>query len=105
MSLHPSALPISCPHGTTTCGRPADPRCPHLCPHHGWNQGKLDIVDEISTPDLIAHSAAQPDQHGIAEIKRYVTDVRTPFPVIHFTINELNAQGDTVVASTTFTGT
>lgn len=70
-----------------------------------WNQGKLDVADEISTPNLIGHNSGQPDQHGTTEYKQYVADIRTAFPDIHFTINELIVQGDSAAAGLTVTGT
>jgi steroid delta-isomerase-like uncharacterized protein len=70
-----------------------------------WNQGKLNVVDEINAPDFIGHNEGRPDDHGLAEFKRFVADTRTAFPDLHFTINELIVQGDSVAAGTTVTGT
>lgn len=70
-----------------------------------WNQGKLSVADEITTPDLIAHNEGRPDEHGVAEFKRFVADARTAFPDVHFTIDEMIAQGDSVAARATVTGT
>lgn len=70
-----------------------------------WNQGKLSVIDEVNAPDLISHNTGRPDDIGVAAFKKFVTDARTAFPDVHFTIDELIAQGDTFAVRATITGT
>lgn len=69
-----------------------------------YNQGNLDVVEELASPDFVAHSPTE-DVHGTAGVKQFVTDLRTAFPDLHTTIEDLIAEGDRVVARFTATGT
>ncbi|MCK6580545.1 MAG: ester cyclase [Anaerolineae bacterium] len=77
------------------------------------NQGRLDVIDEIYADTYILDAPVQTD--GSAQVhgqtlgrdglKRRVTLFRTAFPDIHFTINDMVAEGDRVVVQYTFAGT
>jgi steroid delta-isomerase-like uncharacterized protein len=69
-----------------------------------YNQGKLDVVDEVVSQDFVFH-ATSGDMHGPAEVKQYVTMLRTAFPDLRFTIDDQIASGDQVVTRWTATGT
>ena len=71
-----------------------------------WNQGKLDVVDEILATDFVLHDPVMPeDIHGPEGFKQFVTMYRTAFPDIHFTIEDQIAAGDKVVTRWSGTGT
>jgi len=70
-----------------------------------WNQGKLDVIDEIFATDYVNHRAGGPDIHGPEGYKQFFTMFRTAFPDIKFTIEDQIAEGDKVVTHVTFTGT
>jgi len=70
-----------------------------------WNQGKLDVIDEIFAADFVYHIAGSPDIHGPDGEKQFVTMHRTAFPDIKFTVEDWIAEGDKVVTRWTFTGT
>lgn len=69
-----------------------------------WNSGDLGAADEIITPALSFRGPAGAIE-GLEAFKRYVAGVRTVFPDIHFTTEDLIAEGDKVVAHWTMTGT
>ena len=69
-----------------------------------YNQGNLDVVEELASRDFVAHSPTE-DVHGTDGVKQFVTDLRTAFPDLHTTIEDLIAEGDRVVARFTATGT
>ena len=70
----------------------------------GFNRGRLSIVDEIFQPDFVDRST--PDQPpGIQGVKDYIAMVRTGFPDIAVTIEDLVAAEDRVVVRTTWRGT
>src|SRR5713226_3502138 len=77
------------------------------------NDGKLDVIDDIYTDDYVLDAPVQTEgsaqahgqTHGRDGLKRRVTLFRSAFPDIHFTIDNMIAEGDEVVAQYTFTGT
>ena len=70
----------------------------------GFNRGRLSIVVEIFQPDFVDRST--PDQPpGIQGVKDYIAMVRTGFPDIVVTIEDLVAAEDKVVVRTTWRGT
>jgi predicted ester cyclase len=70
-----------------------------------WNQGSLDLADELYAQDVVDHDPSTPDMVGIPAFKQFVELYRTAFPDLHFTISELIAKGDTVIVSFTASGT
>jgi predicted ester cyclase len=72
--------------------------------NEGFNDGKLAVVDELFHPDFVDRST--PDQlPGREGVKDYISMVRTGFPDIFITIEDLIAEGDKVVVRTTWRGT
>ena len=73
----------------------------------GWNAGNLDVVSELYTPDFSAASMEEgiPDLQGPDSVKAMVRRLRTAFPDVHFRIDHLVAEGDTVVGAFTIAGT
>ena len=77
------------------------------------NQGQLEVVDEIYTSDYVLDAPIRSDgssqarglTQGREQLKQRVTMFRTAFPDIHFTMNEIVGEGDTVVVCYTFRGT
>jgi predicted SnoaL-like aldol condensation-catalyzing enzyme len=68
------------------------------------NQGKLEMVDALFAADFVDRST--PDQPpGPAGVKAYISLVRTSFPDLHVSIDDLIAEGDKVVIRTTWRGT
>ena len=77
------------------------------------NQGMLPVVDEIYSDGYTLDAPVSSDgesrrrslTQGREQLKQRVTLFRTAFPDIHFTVNEIIAEGDSVVVSYTYRGT
>jgi steroid delta-isomerase-like uncharacterized protein len=69
-----------------------------------WNEGKLDVVDEICAPDYVG-VGTYGDEHGPESVKSGILTRRQAFPDTHVTIEDIIASGDKVVARLTFRGT
>lgn len=69
------------------------------------NQGKLDVIDELMSPDFLFTIPTHPDPyHGPDGFKNLVTMLRGAFPDVHLTVEHLLAEGDTVVGHWTGSG-
>ena len=67
------------------------------------NQGKLELVDELFNSDFVDHST--PEQAtGPTGVKDFFSSVRSSFPDIHVTIDDMIAEGSKVVVRTTWYG-
>ena len=76
----------------------------------GFNEGNLDLVDAITSPELVEHQAFGPDHAAGAEgVRDVIASLRKAFDGFHLTIEDLVVSGDTVwlrmVATGTHTGT
>ncbi len=70
------------------------------------NKGNLDVVDEIFASDYVRHDpSALLGDVGREEYKQVFTNLRRAFPDAHWTMEDLFADGDTVIGRWTFTGT
>jgi steroid delta-isomerase-like uncharacterized protein len=65
------------------------------------NIGRLDLVPELVSPDYVG---SQGDR-GAEGFRQVIAALRAGVPDIHFTIEDMFASGDRVVARTTWTGT
>ena len=73
-----------------------------------FNQGNLATADELVAPDLRDTSPGIPPgvpTTGPDTLKSIVSQLRSAFPDLQVTIDEMVAEGDMVVARTTVTGT
>jgi predicted SnoaL-like aldol condensation-catalyzing enzyme len=69
-----------------------------------FNEGNLDVADEIVAPNHVAHDPALPDiLSGPEGQKRVVSLYRGAFPDAHITVEHQIAEGNEVV--TRWTGT
>ena len=70
----------------------------------GFHSGKLAVVDEIFHPNFVDRST--PEQPpGTEGVKNYISMVRTGFPDISITIEDLVAEEERVLVRTTWRGT
>ncbi len=69
----------------------------------GWNKGNLEAIDELFSPDFVEHQA------GIATgrdgVKGSIRILRTSFPDLHLTFEDVIAEGDMVWARISARGT
>ena len=71
-----------------------------------FNQGNLALVDELVAPDFLNHEVPPGmNNRGPDSTRQVVTMLRTAFPDLHFTIEDLVAEGDTVAGRVTMSGT
>jgi len=70
-----------------------------------WNQGNLDVADEIFEPNYVSQGLADGLPPGIEGYKQFVSMYRSAFPDTHFTGQDQIAERDKVVTRWTTRGT
>src|SRR5688572_9351626 len=70
-----------------------------------WNTKSLDAVEDLVAPDYLRHDPNAPEIRGAAAEAQFVDMVLTAFPDMHITIDQMIAEGDTVVGRFTFRAT
>ena len=71
-----------------------------------FNQGKLDVIDELCSPDIVSHDPAEPDDmHGTEVLKERVHRYRTAMPDMHVTFEDVFATEDRCATRWTVRGT
>jgi steroid delta-isomerase-like uncharacterized protein len=70
-----------------------------------WNQGNLTVIDELFAPSYVRYDPAAPEAKGLAGFKQLVVMLRTAFPDLHFTVEEVIAEGDKVMSRALLRGT
>jgi steroid delta-isomerase-like uncharacterized protein len=68
------------------------------------NKGNLAVADEILASNYVYHFPTH-DIEGPEGFKEFINMMRTAFPDLHVTIEDLIAEGDTVAARFTMRGT
>ncbi len=68
-----------------------------------WNKGNLTVADEIYATNFVQRSPTNP--RDLEAYRQYVSTTRTAFPDLYFTIEDMIAEGNKVVARFTVTGT
>lgn len=64
-----------------------------------WNKGSLPVADELIAPTYTHHDASTPDVgRGPESEEKRVTLYRTAFPDLRLTVEDMIADGETVVA-------
>ena len=64
-----------------------------------WNKGNLPVADELIAPTYTHHDASTPDLgRGPESEKKRVTLYRTAFSDLRLTVEDMIAEGETVVA-------
>jgi predicted ester cyclase len=72
------------------------------------NKGKaaaLAVIDELYATDIVYHSSTGRDIRGIKDYKQHISEFYSTFPDLHFTIEDMVAEGDKVAVRLTGTGT
>ena len=72
--------------------------------YDAYNQRNLAVFYELFTPDFVLHNASMTIQ-GLEAYKRFVSMYLTAFPDARISLEDLIAEGDTVVTRQTFRGT
>lgn len=70
-----------------------------------WNQGKIDVLDEIISPDYINHSPGMPNPtRGPEGLKPIVSAIRKAFPDLKYVIENMVISDHQVAVHTTMYG-
>ena len=69
------------------------------------NGGNLEVAEDLVAPEFLNHEAPPGRDRGPESMRGLATMLRTAFPDLHFTIEELVAEGDTVAGRLTMSGT
>ena len=69
-----------------------------------YNQGDIAFLDELTTPGFVSHDRGNPtsDREGV---KQVVIAIKTAFPDVVFTADDVIGEGDRVAARFTMRGT
>jgi steroid delta-isomerase-like uncharacterized protein len=70
-----------------------------------FNKGNLAVADELVAPDFLNFDALPGRDRGPESMRSMVMMLRAAFPDLHFTVEELVAEGDTVMGRVTLSGT
>lgn len=71
-----------------------------------FNKGNMGTIDEFLAPNFVEREVLPPGTpSGREGVKLLTTMFRTAFPDFHVSIDDLIAEGDKIVARTTWTGT
>lgn len=72
----------------------------------GFNNGNMDVVNAITSPELVEHQNYGPKHAAGAEgVRAVVTSLRRAFPDFHLAIEDLAVNGDAVWLRMVATGT
>lgn len=71
----------------------------------GWNKQNLALIDELYTPDFYQHEPGPETATDRESLKTFVAGYLAVFPDLHFTIEDLVAEGDRVTWRFAATGT
>jgi predicted SnoaL-like aldol condensation-catalyzing enzyme len=71
-----------------------------------WNQGRLEVLDEIMAPDYLNHSPSTPNPRpGPQDLKPIVRAMRDGIPDLHYQILDMVVAPDKVAVHVRVTGT
>ena len=71
-----------------------------------WEEGNIDLVDELLAPDYTNHSPGTPDQPtGPEGVKGVVAMFRSAIPDLRVVVEDMIAEGDKVAVRYTLEGT
>lgn len=69
------------------------------------NTGNLDAADRLIAADVIEHEEFPGTAPGLEGVKQIIAMFRAAFPDLHFTVEDMIAEGDKVVSRVTMRGT
>ena len=73
--------------------------------YEGINKGDLATVDALVANNFVNHDPSNSEVRNSEDYKHWLTKLCTAFPDVHFTVEDLIAEGDKVVSRFTFRGT
>jgi steroid delta-isomerase-like uncharacterized protein len=69
-----------------------------------WNQGKFELAQELIARDYVEHMPRD-KTHGPEGVKQFLSEQRSGFPDLHYTVEDQVAEGDKVVTRWVARGT
>jgi predicted ester cyclase len=72
------------------------------CFEEVWNKGNYSLIPEFISPDYIYTNGGD---KGLEGFEQFVKNARTTFPDLHYTVDEMIGEGDTLAVRLTRTGT
>lgn len=69
------------------------------------NKGNLALIEQLFAATFVDHDSSMPEAKGPSGVKQLVAMVRASFPDLHFTIEDMIAEGDKVVYRYSVRGT
>ncbi len=73
-----------------------------------FNQGNLDQIEELISPDMVDHETPPPGMEGLEDIevlRQFVKVSHDALPDLQFTVEDMIAEGEKVAARYTMRGT
>ncbi|WP_435869779.1 ester cyclase [Amycolatopsis methanolica] len=70
-----------------------------------FDQGRVEVLEELFAPDLVNHTPPEPHRHGIEPVRGLVAMLRAAFPDCRTVIEDMVADCDVVVMRNWFEGT
>jgi predicted SnoaL-like aldol condensation-catalyzing enzyme len=70
-----------------------------------FNEGRVDLIDELYDANYVYHGPGDQELKGLEGLGEYKRLLRTLIPDVHFSLVDVIADGDKVVARWTMTGT
>jgi steroid delta-isomerase-like uncharacterized protein len=70
-----------------------------------WNKGNVGLIDEMMTNDYARYTSGPAKPLNREGQKQRITTLREAFPDLHFTVDDLIAEGDKMVIRLTARGT
>jgi steroid delta-isomerase-like uncharacterized protein len=70
-----------------------------------WSKGNLDAAGEVYAADVVIHNAAPGNPGGLEGVRFTVNGIRSAFPDLQFTVEDLIVEGDKVAQRWSWTGT
>ncbi len=71
----------------------------------GWNKADLAVMEELYAEDFVFFQEAGGSIRGLDSMKEWITVIHAAFPDIHYTIEDMYAEGDKVATRYRATGT
>lgn len=69
-----------------------------------WNEGNLDLIDDLVSPDFVGHGA-DGTEYSVDDYKNTAAAYRAAYPDLQFATEQIIAEANTVAAHWTFRGT
>jgi steroid delta-isomerase-like uncharacterized protein len=70
-----------------------------------WNNLQYDLIDQVLASDVLAHAPDGTQEQGNRRFRQVIPYLRTAFPDLHMTIEQMIAEDDHVAVRLRVTGT